>query len=79
MAARMKLYNLESCPECKAVREKLCEMKVTYTCVNVDPVREKRKAVHKASGQHGVPVLVHKDKTLTSVDHIMQYLAEIKE
>jgi glutathione S-transferase len=54
-------------------------MKVTYTCVNVDPVREKRKAVHKASGQHGVPVLVHKDKTLTSVDHIMQYLAEIKE
>jgi glutaredoxin len=54
-------------------------MQVTYTCVNVHPDKEKRKAVHKASGQHGVPVLVHKDRTMKSVRQIMQYLAEIKE
>ncbi len=79
MAARMKLYNLESCPDCRKVREKLGKMQVTYTCVNVHPDKEKRKSVHKASGQHGVPVLVHKDRTMKSVRQIMQYLAEIKE
>jgi glutaredoxin len=79
MAEKMTLYNLEACPGCKAVREKLGEMQITYTCANVHPDRDKRKYLLEATGQSSVPVLVHKDKKLTSVADIMQYLAEIKE
>lgn len=74
MDVSLILYNLESCPECRSIREKLGELEMTYVCVNVNPVRDKRAKVFAASGQYGVPVLVDGTTVLTSTDNILEYL-----
>ncbi len=76
MDVRLILYNLGSCPECRSIREKLAELELTYICVNVNPVKEKRQQVFAASGQYSVPVLVDGDKVMTSTDNILEYLVE---
>lgn len=76
MEVNLILYSRESCPECRPIREKLAELELTYVCVNVSPVKEKREQVFKASGQYSVPVLVDGDKVLTSTDNILEYLLE---
>lgn len=73
------LYNLNSCPECRVVRERLDELKLTYGCVNVDPIREKRDLVYAASGQYSIPVFVDCNKVFTSVDSILTYLTKTYE
>lgn len=76
MEVNRVLYNLNSCSECRIVRERLDKLKLTYGCVNVDPIREKRDMVYAASGQYSVPVFVDCNKVFTSVDSILTYLAE---
>jgi len=76
MEVNLILYNLDSCPECRAVREKLSEMKMAYVCVNIDPIKEKRNQVYAVSGQYGVPVLVDGNRVLTTQDSILKYLTE---
>jgi glutathione S-transferase len=70
------LYSLESCPECRAIREKLAELELTYVCVNVSAVKAKRCQVFDLTGQYSVPVLVDGNKTFTSADNILEYLVE---
>lgn len=76
MDVNLILYNLGSCPECRSIREKLSELGLTYVCVNVNPVKEKRQQVFATSGQYSVPVLVDGDKVMTSTDNILEYLVE---
>lgn len=76
MDAKLVLYNLESCTECRSIREKLAELELTYVCVNVNPVKDKRAQVFAASGQYSVPVLIDGDKVMTSTDNILEYLVE---
>jgi glutathione S-transferase len=76
MDVRLILYSLESCPECRAIREKLAELELTYICVNVNPVKAKREQVYQLTRQRSVPVLVDGDKILTSADNILEYLVE---
>ncbi len=76
MEAGLILYNLESCPECRAIREKLAELELTYVCVNVNAVKAKRDQVFNLTGQHSVPVLVDGGKILSSTDNILEYLVE---
>lgn len=74
MEVNLILYNLETCPECRSIREKLGELELTYVCANASPVREKRRQVFEASGQYSVPVLVDGSTVLTSADNILEYL-----
>lgn len=76
MDVRLTLYSLESCPECRAIREKLAELELTYICVNVNPAKAKREQVYQLTRQRSVPVLVDGDKVLTSADNILEYLVE---
>lgn len=57
----IKLYQLEHCPYCKIVREKLEELQVSYITVPVPKAKEERKELIEVSGQHFVPTLIDGD------------------
>jgi glutathione S-transferase len=70
----MKLYNLESCPYCVMVREKLDGLGLEYEKIDVPPDRPSRKEVFDVSGQYLVPVLVDGDEVLDDEIEIIAYL-----
>lgn len=72
----MKLYQFESCPYCKMVREKLSELQITYVNINVPRDRSQRQEVIQVSGQPSVPVLVDGDVVLDDEEKILPYLQE---
>ena len=70
----MKLYQLESCPYCKRVRERLSELRVTYVNINVPRDKSQRDEVERVSGQRAVPVLVDGETVLDDEEKILPYL-----
>jgi mycoredoxin len=68
------LYNLEQCPECHVIREKLAELQITYVCINVSRDKKTRQDVFSLTGQYFVPVLIDKNEVLTAQDNILEYL-----
>ena len=76
MAEMMKLYQFESCPYCKMVREVMSELQLTYVNVNVPRDRSQRHEVMQVSGQPLVPVLVDGDVLLDDEEKIIPYLRE---
>ncbi|HXN06227.1 MAG TPA: glutathione S-transferase N-terminal domain-containing protein [Nitrospiria bacterium] len=70
----MKLYNLESCPFCELVRDKLEELSLPYEKIDVPAARQDRQDVFDASGQYLVPVLIDGKVMLDDEDKIVQYL-----
>ena len=76
MAEMMKLYQFESCPYCKMVREVMSELQLTYINVNVPRDRAQRHEVMQVSGQPLVPVLVDGDVMLDDEEKIIPYLRE---
>lgn len=72
----MKLYDLDSCPYCRMVRDKLAELNISYEKVSVPPSRPDRKEVYEVSGQWTVPVLVDGDVMLDDEEKILPYLDE---
>ncbi len=72
----MKLYQFESCPYCKMVREKLSELQITYININVPRDRSQRQEVIQVSGQPSVPVLVDGDTVLDDEEKILPYLEQ---
>lgn len=76
MADMMKLYQFESCPYCRMVREVMSDLQLTYININVPRDRSKRQEVLKVSGQPTVPVLVDGDVVLDDEEKIIPYLRE---
>jgi glutaredoxin len=76
MADMMRLYQFESCPYCKMVRELMSELQLTYINVNVPRDRSQRHEVLRISGQPTVPVLVDGDVVLDDEEKIIPYLRE---
>jgi len=72
----MKLYNLESCPYCVMVRNKLEALGLEYEKINVPGWRGLRKEVFEVSGQYTVPVLVDGEIILDDEEKILPYLDE---
>lgn len=70
----MTLYQFESCPYCKQVREKLSTLQITY--VNVPRDKSQRHEVVRVSGQPSVPVLVDGDTVLDDEERILPYLQQ---
>lgn len=77
MTELMELYQFESCPYCRKVREKLTELQIDFISRQVEPNGD-RSRVKEVSGQTGVPVLVDpdRDEVVTESDEIVQYLEE---
>ncbi|MWV66043.1 glutaredoxin [Halorubrum sp. JWXQ-INN 858] len=75
----LKLYELEGCPYCAKVREKLAELDLEYDSISVPRSHGERTDVEAVSGQTGVPVLVDEANGIEGMsesDDIVAYLEE---
>jgi glutathione S-transferase len=75
----LELYQYESCPFCRPVRQKLTELGLDYICRNAPPGRpDKDKPLIALSGSKKVPFLVDPDRGvyLGNLDAILNYLDE---
>ncbi|AHF98558.1 glutaredoxin [Halostagnicola larsenii XH-48] len=70
------LYQLEGCPYCEAVDEKLTSLNLEYETVWVDGLHSKRDEVKRRSGQRQVPLLVDDEYgvTMAESENIRSYL-----
>jgi len=72
------LYQLEGCPYCEAVAERLAELDIEYDSVWVDALHSQRNEVKRVSGQRGVPVLVDEDRgvTMAESEQILEFVEQ---
>jgi glutathione S-transferase len=70
------LYQVDWCPDCAVVRQKLDDLGLVYEDIVVPDSRRTRAQVHKVSGQYSVPVLQDDDLVLTETTDILAYLDE---
>ncbi|MFC6973698.1 glutaredoxin family protein [Halomicroarcula sp. GCM10025709] len=70
------LYQLDGCPYCEKVADRLDELEIDYESVWVDALHSDRDEVKRVSGQRGVPVLVDDDYgvTMAESDRILQFV-----
>ena len=70
------LYQLDGCPYCEKVADRLDELKIEYDSVWVEALHSKRNEVKRISGQRGVPVLVDEDRgvTMAESDRILEFV-----
>jgi glutathione S-transferase len=75
----LELYELEGCPYCAKVIDKLDELGLDYESHMVDGPKSERDEVEAVSGQRGVPVLVDEENGVEGMpesDDIVEYLEE---
>jgi glutathione S-transferase len=73
------LYELEGCPYCAKVKNKLAELDLEYESILVPRAHAERTEVKEVSGQTGVPVLVDEEHDVDGMpesDDIVAYLDE---
>jgi glutaredoxin len=70
------LYQLDGCPYCEKVADRLDELGVDYDGVWVEALHSKRNEVKRVSGQRGVPVIVDDDRgvTMAESDRILEFV-----
>ena len=70
------LYQLDGCPWCEKVADKLDDMEIKYETVWVEAMHSQRNKVKRVSGQRGVPVLVDDETGVTMAEsaNINEYL-----
>jgi len=70
------LYQLDGCPYCEKVADRLDELGVDYDSVWVEALHSKRDEVKRVSGQRAVPVLVDADRgvTMAESDRILEFV-----
>jgi glutaredoxin len=62
------LYQLDGCPYCEKVADRLDELDVEYETKWVEALHSKRDEVKRVSGQRGVPILVDEDHGVTMAE-----------
>lgn len=70
------LYQLDGCPYCEKVADRLDELDVAYETVWTEALHSKRNEVKEVSGQRGVPVLVDDEMgvTMAESDRILEFV-----
>jgi glutathione S-transferase len=70
------LYNLESSPQCRKVREVLTELDLPYLCKNAPPGSGAYDELPEVGGRRRVPVFIDPNtgSTLADGDAIVDYL-----
>ncbi|WP_324758327.1 glutaredoxin family protein [Haloarcula sp. GH36] len=70
------LYQLDGCPYCEKVADRLDELGIDYESVWVDALHSDRDEVKRVSGQRGVPVLIDDDYgvTMAESEKILQFV-----
>ena len=77
--SNLELYELDGCPFCAKVIDKLDELGLEYESHMVSSSKSERDEVAEVSGQRGVPVLVDPDHSVEGMaesDDIVAYLEE---
>ncbi len=75
----LELYEIDGCPFCVKVVNKLEELGLDYESHKVPPSHAQRDEVEAVSGQTGVPVLVDEENGVEGMpesDDIVEYLEE---
>ena len=75
--SNLELYELEGCPYCAKVKDKLADLDLDYESHMVPSSHAERTEVEAVSGQTGVPVLVdpeHGVEGMAESDDIVAYL-----
>jgi glutaredoxin len=72
----LTLYQLDGCPYCEKVADRLDELGVDYETEWVEAMHSERDDVKRVSGQRGVPVLVDDGTgvTMAESDRILEYV-----
>lgn len=72
----LTLYQLEGCPYCELVDDRLEELDIEFESVWVEGLHSKRDEVKRVSGQRAVPVLVDDSRgvTMAESERILEYL-----
>lgn len=70
------LYQLDGCPYCEKVADRLDDIGVDYETEWVEALHSKRDEVKRVSGQRAVPVLVDEDRgvTMAESDRILEFV-----
>ncbi|MDS0258848.1 glutaredoxin [Haloarcula sp. S1CR25-12] len=70
------LYQLDGCPYCEKVADRLDELGVDYETIWVEALHSERNEVKEVSGQRAVPVLVDEDHgvTMAESDRILEFV-----
>jgi len=70
------LYQLDGCPYCEKVADRLDELGVEYDSVWVEGLHSTRDEVRRVSGQRQVPVLVDEEYglTMSESDNILEFV-----
>ena len=70
------LYQLDGCPFCEKVADRLDEVGVDYETVWVDAMHSDRDEVKRVSGQRAVPVLVDDERgvTMPESENILEFI-----
>jgi len=70
------LYQLDGCPYCEKVADRLDELGVDYDTVWVEAMHSERNEVREVSGQRGVPVIVDEEHgvTMAESDRILEFV-----
>jgi glutaredoxin len=70
------LYQLDGCPFCEKVADRLDELEVDYETTWVEALHSDRNEVKEVSGQRGVPVLVDDEYgvTMAESDRILEFI-----
>jgi glutaredoxin len=70
------LYQLDGCPYCEKVADRLDELDVDYDTEWVEALHSQRNEVKEVSGQRGVPVIVDDETgvTMAESDRILEYV-----
>lgn len=77
--SNVELYELDGCPFCAKVKDKLTDLDLEYESHMVPSSKAERDEVAEVSGQRGVPVLVDEDHGVEGMpesDDIVAYLEE---
>ena len=72
----LELYQFESCPYCRRVRERLTELEVDYICRNVQYGTPKWDAFVKLNPNEQVPFLVDQERgvSMDESEDIIKYI-----
>lgn len=75
----IELYELEGCPFCAKVAQKLDELGLEYESHLVPRAHDEREEVKAVSGQTGVPVLVDPDNDVEGMPESSDIIAHLEE
>ena len=70
------LYQLDGCPYCEKVADRLDELDIDYDTEWVEAMHSERNEVKEVSGQRGVPVIVDDETGVTMAEspRIVEYV-----